>query len=247
MAVREVGRPTDLVAERKVVRVGECAEGDHCPRYHCLECGEYWLGNRPHRCGSGSVAYLRGPSSSGEELTITITTWMREALAEHADVEASARDVLRRVKAAALVEALLDAYGARLIIEVWREHQDEAHVAPVAALTSHEPPRPQARRSSPDRVPTHGERRVDVEQLATESALLESIFYVDGRWIRLGDLDRHQCRALQLKHELMAREFRRLADALDEGQTVRQRWTTEQLEALIGDTLRGAAPHRPIR
>jgi hypothetical protein len=93
-----------------------------------------------------------------------------------------------------------------------------------------------------------GPRRVDVEQLATETALLESLFQIDGgRWARLGDLNKDQCKALQLQHEAAADAFRQLADGLAEGQTVRQRWTAEQLAGAIGDTLREAASVRPTR
>ena len=88
-------------------------------------------------------------------------------------------------------------------------------------------------------------RRVDVGQLTGSTALLESLFQIDVVSIRLGDLDKRQCKALQRRHQTAATAFGRLADRLADGQTVRQRWTAEQLEDLVGDSLRGAAPARP--
>jgi hypothetical protein len=85
---------------------------------------------------------------------------------------------------------------------------------------------------------------VDVAQLASRHALLQSLFRVGGRWVRLGDLDKQQCRTLQLEYEAAADDarlkaivFAQLGDGLDEGQTVRQRWTAKQLKHLVGDTL----------
>ncbi len=155
---------------------------------------------------------------------------MEEELAANEDLATCERNVLGRVKAAGLGEVLLDTYGPKLIDELWRERDGHAS-------DNHEP-------EQVNHVPTPGIRRVDVEQLATRAALLESLFYVDGNWIRLGDLDRRQCGALQRKYESVADAvrakalaFAKLVDGLDEGQTVRQRWTAKQLKYLVGNTL----------
>jgi len=90
-----------------------------------------------------------------------------------------------------------------------------------------------------------GPRRVDVAQLATRTALLECLFRIGTRWFPLGDLNRRQCQVLQRQYAAAADAFGTLAEGLTKGHTVRQRWTAEQLEALVGDTLRGAAPTQP--
>jgi len=106
----------------------------------------------------------------------------------------------------------------------------------------------------PERWPAApGPRRADVELLATDAALLESLHQVSpGQWVRLGDLNRRQCQVLERKYaaaaekaRLQAVVFARLADELEAGQTVRQRWSAEQIAGLIGDTLVGPAPAPP--
>jgi hypothetical protein len=122
----------------------------------------------------------------------------------------------------------------------FREHQvATAADNGVAVTREHHPTRP-------------GWRRVNVEQLANADALLECLVQVGGAWMRLGDLDKRQCKALQLEHLATADRNRRraiafgqLAARLHDGETVRQLWTAEQIKALVGDTLSGAASARP--
>lgn len=277
-----------------VERAGTCLDGDNCPRYHCRACGQYWLGNAPHTCGVGSTDL--GPGSHRAQLQARICTWMALELEEDKDLETSTRNVLERVKAAGLAEALLEwAIG-----ELWREHDDQVDernhhgkangvaktpVAPsqtpllgagrtpglsaqlayrnegikVTAAAA-QPPEHQAaigvdngiaiRQEQPAVGP--GPRRVDVEQLATETALLECLYQVDGEWIRLGDLNRRQCSALELEYETAAGEarakarlFSRLGARLREGEIVRKLWTVAQIDALMGETVGRAAPARP--
>jgi chemotaxis protein histidine kinase CheA len=181
---------------------------------------------------------------------------MGRALAETGSLEAAAQRVLQRVKAAALGEALLDAYGDRLILELWRERQAAAGQPsePAKAAGSRPTAEHQVATGAPGngaaraerRSAAQGTRRVDVAQLASDAARLEQLVEVEGHLVRLGDLDKQQCRVLQRQHETMASAFGKLADELVEGQTVRQRWTAEQLEDLVGDTFR-AASARPTR
>src|SRR5438045_3442371 len=114
-------------ASRVIERVGTCADGDNCPRYHCRACGHYWLGNVEHICGF--AAPLRGSASSREQLEETILRWMELELARDDDPTRCAQNVLERVKAAALSEAFLDVYGGEMIGELWERHQD-AHRSP---------------------------------------------------------------------------------------------------------------------
>ncbi len=234
---------------------GVCADGDRCPRWHCRTCGRYWLGDPDdHLC----------------RLAETVVHWMKEALRQERQLELAARTVLDRVKAAGLGEQLLDTYGAGLIVQIWHAQQlaeysirtsdrvaqspREIRRAETTASMTTAAPAPAATDHASNGVSpvpprsaqvTQGTRRVGVGQLGTSSALLESLVQIEGKWIRLGDLDKRQCRALERQHRDAANAFGRLADRLSEGQTVRQRWTAEQLEDLVGDTLHAAAPALP--
>jgi hypothetical protein len=252
------GRLSHQVAEQNIERAGECAEGDHCPRYRCRLCGAYWLGNAPHSCGTAESH--SGSASNREQLEETICGWMDKALRVDGDVLAAAHTVFMQVKKAALGEALLDAYGERLLVEVWRERQhvggvqQPVHVEhqvvspPLSPYgISHTSDRGRVAVRVAGRGPvTQGTRRVDVGQLASDGALLEMLWPVDlGRLVRLGDLRKDQCRRLQRQHTAVAGAFGRLADSLAVGETVGERWTAMQLEDLVGDTLRAAAPALP--
>jgi hypothetical protein len=223
-----------------VERAGVCADGDNCPRYHCRVCNVYWLGEPLHTCRpeARAIAQSRRVPEPVSVLNLDerIYAWMEQALAEGGDAARCTRNVLERVKAEGLGEALLDAYGDRLIGELWRDrggHVDHNH---------------KDEKVSAKNTPASGRRRVDVAQLATPAALIESLYQLDGNWYRLGDLNRLQCVALQHKYEAEADAvraraiaFSHLVDGLADGQTVRQRWTAEQIEGLVGDTLRGGA------
>lgn len=267
MPRRSVDRPETLLLDINggtVERAGTCAEGDHCTRYHCTACGEYWLSDPAHAC--------KGGTPSRADLEQTICNWMDQQLRLGDDITTGSAKVLKRVKRAGLGDALLDAFGDRLIADLWREHlgghdaEDANQVEAAANVRAGAQAQPRlthsrvngargsALRSTVVTTTSrpHGTRRVDVDQLGTETALLESLVQVEGQWVRFGDLDRHQCHALQRKYEAeagvaraRALAFKRLAAELDEGQTVRDRWTAEQLEELIGDTLSGGAPALP--
>ena len=252
--------------QRIIERVGECLDGDHCPRYHCHACGQYWLGNTEHHCG---VAFhVEGAASPNDQLRETISRWMEVELKRSPDIAVAARNVIERVKAADLSEALIDAYGHRLVIAIWHQHVDELRTGEGKTSSAAAPPTPvapvsQQRRGDHSRdtswTASNGAvsraaqtqqrrtRRVDVDQLKSDAALLEALFFVDGLWIRLGDLNKRQCRNLQVKHQEMARAFGYLAAGLREGQTVRQRWTVDQIDSVMGETLREAASLRPTR
>ncbi len=158
---------------------------------------------------------------------------MKTALALDHDVGRCTRKVLERVKEAGLADELLDAYGERMVGEVWREYGgvDDVDQAADAGLNADaggsmitpngvRPPAPASTvnhqvASSSTHNPVaaersqapRGARRVDVELLSTRSALLESLFEVAGQWVRLGDLDRRQCRLLQRQYAAAAGTF----------------------------------------
>jgi hypothetical protein len=215
-----------LSVRHTVERAGVCADGDNCPRYHCRACGKYWLGDEAaaHACQSAAI-----------DLEQTIYAWMAEELAFDRDLARCERNVLERLKAEGLGEALLDRYGPHVIDELGRDRDDDDDV------------HLEQRKTSNGHTAAPGVRRVDVAQLATNQALLECLFQVEGAWIRLGDLDKQQCTLLQRKHAAKAAAFGRLVEGLAEGQTVRPRWTAEKLEDLVGDTFGRAASVPPIQ
>jgi hypothetical protein len=201
-----------LSVPHNVERVGYCADGDGCPRFHCRACGRYWLGEEAHTCGAAAP-----------DLEQQIRGWMAEELQDREDLATCTRNVAQRVKATGLEEALLE----WAIDALWREHNDDDEI-----------PRASDRRPQTAKP---GVRRVDVAQLGTERALLECIFVIAGRWVRLGDLTKPQCQTLQRQYAAAAGAFGKLAASLAADQIVRDRWTAAQLEALAGDTFRGAA------
>jgi hypothetical protein len=210
-----------LSVSKTVERAGFCADGDYCPRFHCQTCGRYWLGDEnKHTCG---VAV--------PDLEQRIYAWMAEELAADRDLAACERNVLARIRAEGLGDALLDTYGPQLIDELWRDRDHDNDI-------------PQTRDRQPHTAKP-GVRRVDVAQLASQHAILECIFVVAGHWVRLGDLTKPQCQTLQRQHAATASAFGKLAASLAADQIVRDRWTAAQLEALAGDTFRGAALARP--
>lgn len=136
-----------------VERVGVCAEGDNCPRYHCRACGDYWLLDPRHACRAGRP--------SRQDLEQTIAKWVDEEMTRGDDLETSAAKVLGRVKEAGLGEPLLDAFGDELIAQVWRQQQAWQPRASASVLrASNGVHHPQSR---PRGVPQPTAHRVRVE------------------------------------------------------------------------------------
>ncbi len=193
------GRLSHEVAERNIEWVGECLDGDQCPRYRCRECGSYWLGSPAHKC-----------RRVVPDLEQRICGWMEEEVQTCADLPTSTRRLLQRVKS----EGLSDGLPEWAISELWRRHHpgDDTHnhgdangaaktSAGAAVVIAHQPRSEKRQRHiawkdvparREERTATHGIRRVDVKQLGSGYALLECLFKVEGAWIRLGDLNKRQ-------------------------------------------------------
>jgi RNA polymerase sigma factor (sigma-70 family) len=77
-------------------------------------------------------------------------------------------------------------------------------------------------------------RKIDLSQLQRDEALLETQYRIDGEWIVLGNMRRHQVQKAQQQHEAHARMLATVHNTLQPGETVRQRFNEESLRALMG-------------
>lgn len=94
---------------------------------------------------------------------------------------------------------------------------------------------------APAAAPAKTQRRIDLSQLQTEEALLETMYRIDGEWICLGDMRRHHVKKAQEQHETAARALATIYDTLNPGDKVRQRFTEESLRSLMGSAQEVAA------
>lgn len=93
--------------------------------------------------------------------------------------------------------------------------------------------------SLPTSAPDLGERRIDLSQLAGGTARLEAIVEVAGNFVRVGDLQKHECYLLQqrcIREAAMflkrGKFFEALANGLPEGKKVQDVHTDESLTKL---------------
>lgn len=92
-----------------------------------------------------------------------------------------------------------------------------------------------------------GQRRVDPRVLKRSSSLMESLFEVDGVWVRIGDMDRAACRraasqqkAAALKRAHYARFFHAMAERLPGEGAVRQALQEAELTRIFEAATPGA-------
>jgi hypothetical protein len=211
-----------------VERAGFCLEGDQCVRWRCSACGQYWLDDPlAHVCTMPTV------------FEDTICARVDQELERTADLANSTRTVLRRLRDDGFGHTLLDVFGERLIASLWRaRHPAPALTSPVPFAV---PPSRSQAMSPPLKATTHRSKRLQLDLLQSSDALLEALVKVDGRWLRLGDLDQRQCRRLASEAHVRARFFERVGDALEPGETVRERWSVAELTGLVRSELFAAA------
>ena len=97
----------------------------------------------------------------------------------------------------------------------------------------------QSRNRQHRRAALDGQRRVDNEQLQSDESLLDTIWYVDGEAVRLGDFNKSVCskaKAELSKHARAVIQNVNFVDRLDQGlkgkATVGSTFTNDQLRAL---------------
>lgn len=114
-------------------------------------------------------------------------------------------------------DALISDVLPALLFKRWEQEEATARTP----LTERNPPSQGAREM--------GQRRVDPRVLKRAGSLMESIFEVDGVWVRIGDMDRAACRraaaqqkVAALKRAHYARFFHAMAERLPDEGAVRQ-------------------------
>lgn len=97
----------------------------------------------------------------------------------------------------------------------------------------------QSRNRQHRKAALEGHRRVDIEQLQSDESLLDTIWYVDGEAVRLGDFTKGICQKAQGEFSKKARAIiqdvnflDRLNHGLKGKATVRSAFTDDQLRAL---------------
>ena len=141
--------------------------------------------------------------------------------------------VWEEIEQAGEVETLARLFGTKLVADLWRAWNIEHRPAAVSRTIT--------RPVHPSTVAVHGQvmppaprpRVVDLKPLRET---MESLYKVDGRWIRLGDMDSAAClkvaamyRAAAISDEHKARHMRAIAAGLKEGQTVEQKYSERDL------------------
>lgn len=136
-------------------------------------------------------------------------------------------NVWEEIEQAGEVETLARLHGTKLVGDLWRSW-NIAHRPAAVIQTTSRPVHPSSVAVSGQVVPPRPPGRVvDLKPLRET---MESMFKVDGRWIRLGDMTAKHClkvaaqyRAAAISDEHKARHMHAIAAALKEGETVEQK------------------------
>jgi hypothetical protein len=148
-----------------------------------------------------------------------VLDWIRDGLTTGMSVEEAAEDALGEVLRTGQAPALLKALGSEPLVRLWRAHGELS--------TSHSSPSVEGqKRERPHR------RRVDTALLRQPSALLEAMYTVAGKQRRLGDMTYEDCRSLQREHAKLASFFGAVADGLEGGQRVAERFDEDKIRAI---------------
>jgi hypothetical protein len=144
--------------------------------------------------------------------------------------------VWEEIERAGELEALARLYGHNLVGNLWRTWNISHRPAAVSRTISRpvHPTVVTARDISPSPMPPA--RVVDLKPLRET---MESLYKIDGRWVRLGDMDAKAClkvadqyREAAVADEHKSRHMRALAAILKEGETVSQKLSEQELMRL---------------
>jgi hypothetical protein len=164
------------------------------------------------------------------DLEETLIEYVQAGVDDGQDLRAAAELAVRRLRAEGQGEALLDLFGPRIAMAIWRYRQHDE------------------RRTQSQSDGQAGAPRVNDAALTSEAGMLEMQFSVEPRkWVRLGDIAEAEARVIWTNYGQQAsglvawmRFFQRIEAGLKRtGKTVRQRWTEEELVALRAETLKG--------
>lgn len=161
-----------------------------------------------------------------------VCEWVQDRIdGGESEMEAS-RYALNRLRAEGLMDRVLDRFGDRLVADIWHRF-NVSH--PRAAMWHVARGRPSA-----NPAPEPGARRVDLSLLRDESSVLEALYQVDGEWVRLGDMVKHQCRTLADRYIQLTENSQRKADFFDQlatklpkDKSVRVAYSEAQVRAML--------------
>lgn len=181
------------------------------------------------------VAELKPQPTGRREFADLVAAYVRTGMTA---VDAAAR-VIEDIRNLGLQDALIDALGPEALVHLWRnagaEQRRQEPKAPRRVIEPVVMPMPASR------------RRIDLDALKDDASLLEGTYQIDGRWVRIGDMDKSACRAAAkffkgeaLENAQNARYFHALAQALSGGETVRQRFDDDGLMRLWAISGQGA-------
>lgn len=145
-------------------------------------------------------------------------------------------NVWEEIEQAGEVETLARLHGTKLVADLWRSW-NIAHRPAAVNRTGSRPVHPSTIAVRGDVLPPAPPARVvDLKPLRET---LDSMFKIDGRWIRLGDMTSKMClkvadqyRAAAIADEHKSRHMRAIAAALKEGETVEQKLSEHELMRL---------------
>ena len=145
-------------------------------------------------------------------------------------------DVWEEIEQAGEVEALARLHGTKLVADLWRSW-NIAHRPAAVSRTVTRPVSPSTLALRGDVLPPAPPARV--VDLTPLRETMESLYKIDGKWVRLGDMDSKAClkvaeqyRDAAIADEHKSRHMRAIAAKLKEGETVEQALTEQELMRL---------------
>jgi hypothetical protein len=145
-------------------------------------------------------------------------------------------DVYAEIELAGELEALARLHGHNLVGDIWRTWNISHRPAAVSRTVSR-PAQPSLVTSNARPVAAVPPARV--VDLTPLRETLDSLYKIDGRWVRLGDMDAKACikvaeqyRTAAIADEHKSRHMRAIAAALKEGETVSQKLSEQELMRL---------------
>ena len=151
-----------------------------------------------------------------------IVEWLEAERRNGTSLRDAARAVVDRLIRKKQAAAFLEAFGVSVIVDLFQEAKRHHRIAAL---------------SSP------GERRVNVDALKGGDSIMDTITYwIEGAEVSLGDMDKAKALAAKEDFEKQAEGnmrqavfLGRVADGLRGRQTVRARYTVDELRALFSE------------
>lgn len=171
-----------------------------------------------------ATARAIAPVLTDQDIAARIDAYVQRNLSPMVAAERVITDLCRE----GLAQLLIEQFGPPVLFEVWEDSKRRPHA--------------QQAQEAGERGRA---RQAELAALRAAGSLLESLVEVDGRWKRLGDLNRATClklaatskrAALQIAQR--ARFYHAVAQQLQDGQTVRDRLDDEMLTRLRAEAAR---------